>query len=261
MNGFTVLIPAHDAAAVMRATLERVHAHLVTLGGAYRTEVIVVDDASHDATAAIVETFRRERTGWLQLVRHPKRRGYRESLRTGLAAARLPNVVVADAQLSFPAETVGALADALFRTGADCAVASPLIPGGRIEGVPLHRALGFRLANRTLARAGGGRIQTVTADFRAYDAAVLRDLLAGESEGEFNSWAIARLAILKRMVVEVPALMRGGSYRRPSLGDVVELWSRVAALRRSARVLRRARPALRAPGIATQVKIGTFGPN
>jgi glycosyltransferase involved in cell wall biosynthesis len=63
-------------------------------------EVIVVDDGSCDRTAAIADRLGAENPG-VRVVHHPVNRGYGAALRSGLAAAQYPLVVLADGDNQF----------------------------------------------------------------------------------------------------------------------------------------------------------------
>lgn len=78
-------------------------------------EVIVVDDGSHDGTAAAAE-----RDG-VRVVRHESNRGYGAALKTGIAAADCDVVVITDADGTYPAGTIPELV-ARVAAGADMAV-------------------------------------------------------------------------------------------------------------------------------------------
>ena len=63
-------------------------------------EIVIVDDGSRDRTASIAAAFAR-RDPHVRLVVHARNRGYGDALRTGIAAARMEWVVLADADLQF----------------------------------------------------------------------------------------------------------------------------------------------------------------
>src|SRR6185503_3446550 len=67
---------------------------------ARRFEIIVVDDGSHDATAARVREAMRELPP-VRLLRHETNRGYGAALRTGFDAARFERVAFTDADCQF----------------------------------------------------------------------------------------------------------------------------------------------------------------
>lgn len=63
-------------------------------------EIVVVDDGSHDRTAAIAAGLVAS-DPHVRLVVHARNRGYGDALRTGIAAARMDWVLLTDADLQF----------------------------------------------------------------------------------------------------------------------------------------------------------------
>jgi glycosyltransferase involved in cell wall biosynthesis len=94
----SVVVPAYNEADTIVTILERV------LGSPFVGEVLVVDDASEDDTAALVEKFSDPR---IQLLRQEANAGKGAALRRGFATATLPFVVVQDADLEYnPADYI-----------------------------------------------------------------------------------------------------------------------------------------------------------
>ena len=77
-------------------------------------EVIVVDDGSSDATAALV-TERSLLDPRVRLVRHPRNLGYGEALHSGFRAARMDLVFFTDADNQFDPEQLEDLLPQLDR--------------------------------------------------------------------------------------------------------------------------------------------------
>ncbi len=90
----SLVLPARDEARNIGAALERARLVLGRLCKEY--EILVVDDGSRDATAAIAARFPEAR-----VLRHPSGRGYGAALRTGLAASRMEWIAFTDADLQF----------------------------------------------------------------------------------------------------------------------------------------------------------------
>jgi glycosyltransferase involved in cell wall biosynthesis len=264
MNAFSVVVPVFNEGPALRGALDRLHSYLNGLKGRYRCELIVVDDGSTDQTANLVETFRRERPGSLRFLRHPKNQGTVAAIRTGAQAARLPNVVVMDADLSYAPSTIEPMVEQLYRTGAACIMASPYMPGGRVSNVPFVRLVASRLGNWLLSRCLRGRLATFTGMVRAYDARVLRELLDADADGEFNSWAVAEMLRQGHGVREIPAHLAWPKHRRTAAARISypKLWARTLEVLRTARQLSRVPPPSRggASPTGSTASIGTYGP-
>jgi glycosyltransferase involved in cell wall biosynthesis len=87
-------------------------------------EIVVVDDGSSDRTSEITSRFVTG-SGRVRLLVHPENRGYGAALRTGLEVARMPWVLIADADLQFD---FGELAE--FASMTDSA---DLVAGRRVD--------------------------------------------------------------------------------------------------------------------------------
>src|SRR4051812_20028418 len=89
----SLVLPAFNEEAGIRQAVIEADDALKNLTGDY--EILVVDDGSRDATAALVEGLARERTR-VRLLRHEENRGYGAALRTGFEAARFDLVAFTD---------------------------------------------------------------------------------------------------------------------------------------------------------------------
>jgi glycosyltransferase involved in cell wall biosynthesis len=108
-QSISAVLPAHNEEAVIGRTVERTVAALA----AQRLrdfEVIVVDDGSSDATAAIVERLM-DSMPEVRLIRHPVNRGYGGALRSGFDAARCEAVFFMDSDGQFDPADIRRLLD------------------------------------------------------------------------------------------------------------------------------------------------------
>src|SRR5262245_10687388 len=94
----SLILPAYNEEAGIREAIAEADDALTQL--ADEDEILVVDDGSHDDTAAIVldEATRRPR---VRLLRHVTNRGYGAALRTGFEASRFDRVAFSDADCQF----------------------------------------------------------------------------------------------------------------------------------------------------------------
>jgi glycosyltransferase involved in cell wall biosynthesis len=114
----SVIIPACDEEATIEEVLRRVDALPL------RTETLVVDDGSRDATAAIVEHARERELNGVRLLRHGANRGKGAAVRTGIAASHGNVVIIQDADMEYDPNDIPRIigpivdghADAVFGT-------------------------------------------------------------------------------------------------------------------------------------------------
>ena len=116
----SIVIPAYNEAARIERTLDRVMTCVEQQG--WDAEVLVIDDGSQDATAAIVKSWM-ERYPRLHLVQNQGNRGKGYSVRNGLLQAAGEVVMFTDADLSAPMEEAELLMAAIA-DGADVAIGS-----------------------------------------------------------------------------------------------------------------------------------------
>jgi Glycosyl transferase family 2 len=98
----TVVLPAYNEGAALPHVLEELEEKL---DSSY--EVVVVDDGSTDDTAAVAEGR------GCKLVRHPQNRGKGAAIRTGIAQARGENVIIMDADATYPVEAIDGMVELL----------------------------------------------------------------------------------------------------------------------------------------------------
>lgn len=121
-NSLSVVIPAYNEARRLPKTLERVARYVKSAFPAH--EIIVVDDGSIDATAAIASEFARKRDiKNVRILRAPKNLGKGAALQRGIMAAHGEFVLLTDADLSTPIGEMDKLLRPI-RAGADVAIGS-----------------------------------------------------------------------------------------------------------------------------------------
>jgi glycosyltransferase involved in cell wall biosynthesis len=139
---------------------------LATVGKfADRFELIVVDDGSTDATAAVVRTYAQQHPE-VRLEAHPRNLGYGHALRTGLRAARGEAVFFTDADRQFRLEDLGRL---LERFGE-----AEIVVGFRIKRVdPWHRLVVAWVYHHVLRALFGLHAHDVDCAFKIFRRDVL----------------------------------------------------------------------------------------
>jgi glycosyltransferase involved in cell wall biosynthesis len=98
LEGVSVVLPAYNEEENLAAAVQEALAAAEPVSR--QQEVIVVDDGSRDATAALA-TALAVMDSRVRVVRHERNRGYGSAVRSGVAAARMDWVLLTDADLQF----------------------------------------------------------------------------------------------------------------------------------------------------------------
>ena len=193
----SVVIPAHDEAASVAATLRSTGAALEAAGIDY--ELVVIDDHSTDGTSAVVAEVA-STDSRVRCHRNRDERGFGFAVREGLSQFEGDAVAVMMADGSDdPADLV--TYHRLLEEGYDCAFGSRFVRGAQVVDYPRVKLVINRLANwviRVLFRHG---YNDTTNAFKAYRREVI-DTVQPLLSNHFN------------LTVELPlkAIVRGHSY-------------------------------------------------
>lgn len=141
MDEVSVVIPAYNEEGAIAGVLDRLCQDLAD--SCLRHEIVVVDDGSHDNTAAIARAH-----NGVTVLQHRKNRGYGAALKTGIRHAQYPVVCITDADGTYPNQRIPELTRRLIAEEYDMVVGART---GDNVSIPLVRrpakwAIG-RLAN------------------------------------------------------------------------------------------------------------------
>jgi glycosyltransferase involved in cell wall biosynthesis len=201
----SVIIPMFNEAENVEATLRRVEEVLASFNGTY--EIIAVNDGSSDNTSDVLNRIS-ERNGKIKVVSYPKNIGRGMALRKGFQKSMGEMVVSIDADLSYDPRYIIDFVNTLkAEPDIDFVLASPYMPGGGVQNVPIHRLWISKWGNKLLRFAMPNRIYTSTGIFRAYRKKVL-DSLELESDGkEIHLEILSKALALGYRVKESPAIL------------------------------------------------------
>ncbi|MBX3180439.1 MAG: glycosyltransferase family 2 protein [Candidatus Hydrogenedentes bacterium] len=201
----SVICPMYNEGGGIRDHVRRLVAALNRLPRSW--ELIVVNDGSTDDCGEKVAELAADEPR-IRPYGYPRNRGRGYALRTGFGHARGRIIVTTESDLSWGPDIVETLLEALEAQGCDVVVASPHAPGGRLENVPLYRALLSRVGNRILRFASASQITMLSGMTRCYRREVI-DALYLESDGkEIHLEIISQAEALGFRVGEAPAVLR-----------------------------------------------------
>jgi glycosyltransferase involved in cell wall biosynthesis len=230
-----ILVVAYNAATTLQKTLDRIPVDFRSR----ITEVIVLDDASHDDTFEHGQVWaQREDTPRTLVVRHTKNLGYGGNQKSAYALAMkrgLDIVVLLHGDGQYAPEMLPQMVAPLERGECEAVFGSRMMDKGaaRRGGMPFYK----RTGNRILTRIENGMLGTSLTEFhsgyRAYSVAALRELPLEHctDDFDFDTQIIIQLVHAGKRIVEIPiptyygdeiCYVNGMSYAKDVIKDVFE---------------------------------------
>lgn len=162
---YSIVIPAYNESSRIRPTLDQILRYAAEQG--WEAEILVVDDGSHDDTAAVIREYASQHAQ-IRLVQNGGNRGKGFSVRNGMLHARGDVCLFTDADLSSPISEAQKLLDAI-RGGADVALGSRWLRAElQTERQPLYRQLFGRVFNLILRLFLGLHFADTQCGFKAF---------------------------------------------------------------------------------------------
>ncbi len=203
----SIVIPAFNEEERLPETLGRVAEFAA--GQGYGVEIIVVDTASTDRTAEIVEDFAK-RYPFVRALRE-ERRGKGAAVRKGMLAGRGDYLLICDADLAVPIEEANDLLSFL-RDGYDIAIGSREVKGARRCNEPSYRHMMGRVFNLVVQLLLLPGIRDSQCGFKCFRRRVAEDLFRA---GTIDGWGFdAEILYISRLrgyrLTEVPVTWHYG---------------------------------------------------
>jgi glycosyltransferase involved in cell wall biosynthesis len=202
--GVTVIVPAFNEERTVETLLERVRA--VPL----RLEIIAINDASTDGTGPLLDALH-QRGLVDRVIHHARNRGKGAAIRTGIAHATRPVVVVQDADLEYDPAELPRLLGPIQRGKADA------VFGSRFLGAE-HRVLFFwhSVGNRVLTLLSNMFTDLNLTDmetcYKMVRTPLMQSLVLTSDRFGFEPELTARLSQARARIWEVPISYSGRTY-------------------------------------------------
>jgi glycosyltransferase involved in cell wall biosynthesis len=234
----SVVIPMYNEAESIEAAVAAARAALEAAGADY--EIVIVDDASTDGSAALVEALA-SRDARIRLLRHARNRTLGGALRTGFGAAANELVLYTDADLPVDLQVLPRALALLDESGADLLLGYRLNPGA----AGARRAVYTRAYNALVRSVFGLPVRDVNFAFKLFRRRLLGSMTL-RSEGSFIDAELllrAREAGARFVELGVPYRPRTrGRSTLASPGVILKLLRELIAYRRELRRAERGRP-------------------
>lgn len=197
-----ILIPTYNE----RENLPILAAALLAIPG---TELLVIDDGSPDGTGQVAEALARQHPERVRVMHRTGPRGLGRSYLDGFRVAVASDADVVcqmDADLSHDPTFLPAMFAAIEQ-GAELAIGSRYLEGGRVENWPVHRVMLSAFANKYIRAVTGLRTRDCTSGFRCWRRTALAKLRLESvaSDGyAFLTEVIFQAAAVGTHIAEVP---------------------------------------------------------
>lgn len=224
----SVVMPVYNEASTVADVIPKV------LEQPHVAELIVVDDASTDGTWDILQRlFTRDSSpaishSSLRTFRHDLNQGKGAALRTGIAEATAPIVIIQDADFEYDPEEYPVMVGPILKDRAD------VVFGSRFIGSEAHRVLYFwhSVGNRFLTLLSNMFTNLNLTDmetcFKAFRREILQSINLEENRFGFEPEITAKVARLNVRVYEVAISYHGRTYAE---GKKISWKDGVSALR------------------------------
>lgn len=174
-------------------------------------ELICVDDGSGDRSLSVIEVLARSDSR-IRVARHPANMGKGAALRTGIALATQPFVIIQDADLEYDPAEYRKLLDPLLKNRADA------VFGSRFIGSEAHRTLYFwhHAGNRFLTMLSNMLTNLNLSDmetcYKAFRRETIQAIRIEENRFGFEPEITAKLAGTGARIYEVAVSYHGRTY-------------------------------------------------
>ena len=204
----SVIVPVYNEQATVEQLLRRVE------DLPFRSELIVVDDGSHDGTPGVLERLLKDRLVGLQVITHDQNRGKGAAVRTGIAASRGGVVVIQDADLEYDPHDLPRVVNPVLEGYADVVYGSRLRGGGEPQRAHMfwHYA-GNRLLTLITNVLYNTTISDMEVGYKAFRGDLIRSIPLTANGFDFEPEVTAKL--LRRgdvRLYEVPISYYGRTY-------------------------------------------------
>jgi dolichol-phosphate mannosyltransferase len=199
----TLVMPAFNEEATIERAVDRV------LAQTFVGELIIVDDASTDGTARILDQLT---DGRVTVLTHPINRGKGAAIRTGIAQASLPFVGIQDADLEYnPADLARVIAP-LEQGLADVVYGSRFITGDARRVLYYWHSVGNRLLTLASNVVTNINLSDMETCYKVFRRELIQSIPIEEDRFGFEPEITVKIAKSGARIYEVGISYAGRSY-------------------------------------------------
>ena len=216
----SVVIPCFNEARTLQSCVDSV---LAIQDDSLRLQLIVVDDASSDASHTIAQGIAAAHPE-VVVLQHEQNKGKGAALRTGIARASGDFVAIQDADLEYDPQDLKRLVSVLRENVADVVIGSRFLPQG------YHRVLYFwhSLGNRFLTLLSNMLTDLNLSDmetcYKVFRREVIQSIHLEEDRFGFEPEVVAKIAHQGLRVYEMGISYRGRTYAEGKKIGMKDAW-------------------------------------
>jgi glycosyltransferase involved in cell wall biosynthesis len=157
----SIIIPVFNEEKSVKNTLERVFKVCEKTGEKF--EVITVNDGSRDNSLEVLNAIKKDKESNFKVINHLTNKGYGASLKDGIIEAKYDNIVICDADGTYPIEKIPELLSNLENN--DMVVGKRV---GRYLKTPLIKSVPKFILDQVANIVVGRKIEDINSGFRVF---------------------------------------------------------------------------------------------
>ena len=206
----SILVPLYNEAEFIKAILERVIAAPLPAG--LNREIIVIDDASTDESAALVEEMADQHPGLIRLVRHSRNQGKGAAIRTAIDYATGDYCLIQDADLEYSPEEYPRLLEPLVDGSADVVFGSRFLSSGRRRVLYYWHSVANHLLTTMCNIISNLNLTDMETCYKAFRTPLLKSTPIRSNRFGIEPEITIKMAKRQARIYEVPISYRGRTY-------------------------------------------------
>ncbi len=213
-----ILMPMYNEAGTIQQCCRRV------LALSYLEKLIIVDDASSDGSAELVQEIRDDR---ITLIRHDRNQGKTAALATGLQHATSEVIVIQDADMEYDPAEIEYLCEPIWSDQADVVYGSRFLVRRASRVLYFYHYLGNKILSFLSNLMTNKNMSDVETGYKAFRGSVLSGMPITSRRFGFEVEVTAKICKTKARIYETPISYYGRTYEQ---GKKITAWDGLMAL-------------------------------
>ncbi len=206
----SILVPLYNEEEFIETLLERVMSAALPEG--MDREIVVVDDASTDSSAALVENMAAKYPGSIFLFRHDRNQGKGAALRTAIDHARGEFTIIQDSDLEYDPKEYGKLLHPLLEGSADVVYGSRFMSSGERRVLYFWHSVANRFLTLLCNIAADVNLTDMETCYKAFRTPLLKSIPLRNDRFGFEPEITIKVARRQARIYETPISYHGRTY-------------------------------------------------